>query len=137
MDRKRGGTKIYCRGCGTVTVCASLPYEGRQQVDRIQDFDLWYFARLRECQNCGDQFETHEVDSWWLYNIETEIRNLKADLEEKIEKALGANELIRSWGGDLDIKIQSVERNLEDLQSLAEKIKLTTERWRFLKITKE
>lgn len=137
MDRQRGGTKMYCRTCGAVTVCASLPYGGQKQANRVEGTGLWYFARLRECQNCGDQFETIEVDSWWLDNIEAEMRHFEYDLEAKVNKARGANELILSWGTDLDLKIHSIERNLEDLRALKEKMRLATERLRFLKAAKE
>jgi transcriptional regulator NrdR family protein len=137
VDKKRGGTKMHCRFCRDLTVCASLPYDRGEQIDRLSDIDLWYFARLRECQKCGNQFETIEVNSLWINDIEAEIWSLKADLEERVDKALGANQLILSWASDLELRIHSIENNLEDLRALKEKIKLATERSRFLKTPKE
>jgi hypothetical protein len=130
---KRGGTKMHCRACGYVTVCASIPFEGRDQIGYLYELGLYYFSRLRECQECGGKFQTVEINSLWLDEVDSEISRVKNELNDKFEKAVGANETIRSWTTDLDLKIKSIERNLEELKALNEKINLATERNRFFK----
>ena len=128
---------MYCSFCGGITVCSSISYPEPPQVQRLSEINVWCFARLRECQSCGNPFETVEVDAIWTSNVQAEIRRIREEFDEKMEKALGANELILSWRTELDLKIHSIERSLEDLRSLKEKINLATERLRFMRITKE
>ena len=133
MEAKRGGTKLHCPSCDETTVCAALPYSGGEQLEYSEAIDLWSFARDRECQSCGYLFETVEVDRSWLRSVEWRIRMVQIDEQEVFEKAHGATQTILNWNMDLKLQIEAIEKNLNSLRSLGERIDKSASENQFLK----
>ena len=136
MRGTRGGTRMHCPVCGQITICAALPYDGGEQLTKSEELQIWYFARRRECQDCGSTFETVEVSKDWLKKSERHIQSIELRLEETFEKSNGANELILNWNVDLGLRIEAIERVTKSLQLLHERIDLETKRTRFLRTLK-
>lgn len=148
MARTKGGTRMYCPNCGQISVCASIPYRDGKQLCELENEGLWYFARSRECQECGGEFKTVEIEAFFLerYSIRSDeidqiIKWRRKDLEDEfkktIEEASGATETVLSWGIDLKLKIESIERSIQELRALHSKIELAADRYRFLKTSKD
>jgi hypothetical protein len=64
--------------------------------------DLQYFRRLRQCDNCGDDFETAEIETKFLTEL-TKLRSALAEIRfnattfemDAMESAKGFNKLAK------------------------------------------
>lgn len=81
----RSAAKLWCPNCADIHPCRSVSpsYVGEDSGNRFyrEDAeDVRYFRRFRECTNCGDHFETSEVEAKFLDELIT-LRSALADLK--------------------------------------------------------
>jgi hypothetical protein len=76
MPKKpESGTKMWCPGCQTNSICAALrPFPNNPQLEEQRGkltaiSDIHWFARRRKCSACGHEFETAEIDHDLLYEL--------------------------------------------------------------------
>ena len=70
----RGGTKIYCPGCESFSVCRAFPptdlgFPKAQRRYRTDHEDIAWFRRGRECLGCGHRFLTAEVEESFIEEL--------------------------------------------------------------------
>ena len=70
----KGGTKIYCPGCKTFSVCRAISPTAigepkAQRWHRTDHEDIAWFRRGRECLDCGHKFLTAEVDEEFINEL--------------------------------------------------------------------
>ena len=137
MSEKLGGTTMHCPLCDEVAVCAALPFDRGPQLGQTKNGGVWHFARHRQCQSCFGHFETVEVPTRTLDAYELRLWQIRNDLADRYERALGADETILSWVTDLKLRARAIERSLEDLHGLGKQIETAVEKHRFLKTGRE
>ncbi len=89
----KGGTKIYCPGCKTFSVCraispTALGKPKAQRWHRTDYPDVSWFRRGRECLDCGHEFLSAEVDEAFLL----ELVKLSERLAAKQRECLAAKQ---------------------------------------------
>lgn len=87
---KLGGTKMHCPGCDKTTVCAAVPLtqlgeKSGQRWHRTDHRDIQWFRRGRECQSCGCQFITSEIDEEFIDEL-VELRDALGAIKKNAEK---------------------------------------------------
>ncbi len=88
----RGGTKIYCPGCSSFSICKALSPTtmGKPKAQRWHrtDFnDISWFRRARQCLSCGHTFLTSEVDEAYISEL-VELRNRLAEKNQSIVRKI-------------------------------------------------
>lgn len=136
MRETKGGTRMFCPSCETLTACAAITYSEGSQLQRSDDAELWFFARLRECQACKFQFETVEIEREFFESFEWRLKMTEIDEELRFKEAHGANQTILNWNMDLQLKIEAIERQMKELRALHDKITSATDSTVFLKSPK-
>ncbi len=85
-----GGTQMFCPGCKKIRVCRAIPTtelgeKAGQRWYRVWHDDIQWFRRGRECQHCGHQFLTSEVQEGFLDEL-VELRDALGDLKKNAER---------------------------------------------------
>ena len=80
----KGGTKIYCPGCNSFSICRAISptkigKPKAQRCHRTDYQDIAWFRRGRECLRCGYRFLSAEVDETFV----TELVELRERLAKK------------------------------------------------------
>ena len=81
----RTAAKLWCPNCGEVHPCYSVnPSDvgegsGRRFYREDAD-DVHFFRRFRDCTNCGQHFETSEVEAHFLDEL-VQLREALADIK--------------------------------------------------------
>lgn len=88
----KSGTKIYCPGCESFTVCRAVSPTNigkpkAQRWHRTDYQDIAWFRRGRECLNCGHKFLTAEVDEAFIEEL-VELRERLAEKQKTAIKAI-------------------------------------------------
>jgi len=86
-----GGTQIWCYKCDALTKCKVLFYNNDSKGNfSSTDFkDLHWRARPRECNRCGAQFTTYEINDDAVEEL-MELRKLVIEMKSSIEKQIEA-----------------------------------------------
>jgi len=94
----KGGTKIYCPGCKSFSVCKAISptkigEPKAQRWHRTDYHDIAWFRRGRECLICGHKFLSAEVDEAFI----EELVELRERLAEKQKASIGAIRRKTPW----------------------------------------
>jgi len=91
----KGGTKIYCPGCRTFSICKAIsptnigkPKEQRWHRTDFQD--IAWFRRGRLCLDCGHKFLSAEVDEIFIEEL-VELRERLADKQKAAIRKIRKN----------------------------------------------
>lgn len=81
----RTPAKLWCPHCEDIQPCYSVnPSQvgeaGGRRFFKKDATDVNFFRRFRECTNCGEHFETSEVESRFLDEL-VELREALADIK--------------------------------------------------------
>lgn len=77
---------------------------------RVGDNDIQWFRRGRECQHCGTQFLTSEVQETFLDEL-VELRDALGDLKKNAERYVGASK-------DAEASLHELTESLQVLRAL-------------------
>jgi len=80
-----GGTNLWCPKCAGIKKCKVLWYENKTN-DNFYDTefpDLHWRQRARECNFCGHQFNTYEIEDSAVSEL-IELRKLLKELQNRI-----------------------------------------------------
>lgn len=111
IELEKGGTKMYCPKCATITTCAaigpqSLTGKASQRWQRKDHKDIQWFRRARECQSCSIRFLTAELNENFLGEL-VELRNalsaIKKNAELYIAQSSSAGESLQKLTRSLDL----------------------------------
>lgn len=96
-----GGTQLWCPKCDAIHECKVLWYENTSKGNFFHtEFpDLHWRERPRECNKCGNQFNTYEIDGSVISEL-VELRKLfqkiKSDIEEQQKAPTGLLKLLKT-----------------------------------------
>ena len=84
-----GGTQLWCPKCKAIRPCKVLWFENSSKGNFIDnDFpDLHYRERPRECNKCGEHFNTYEIQDSAIEELK-ELRKLLQGIKTKAEFSL-------------------------------------------------
>jgi transcriptional regulator NrdR family protein len=82
-----GGTNLWCPKCACIKECKVLWYENKSNGNFFDtDFpDLHWRERSRECNSCGHQFNTYEIEGTTVSEL-IELRKLLKEFQKLIEE---------------------------------------------------
>jgi len=109
----KGGTRIFCKSCGTHTVCRAISptalyetYHRRIEDDKYED--IKWFRRGRECLDCGERFLTAEVDEDFIKELvllrdayQDRIRKNQRSIIRKCSSFLRKENIAREYAEEL------------------------------------
>ena len=101
---RMGGTEMWCPQCEDMTICAAIPIAD-QRVRSIDESDLHWFRRERQCQECFHDFITAEIEEKIIDEL-CEMRSALVDIRMQFD---GFHKAARMAGA----AIQKVEDILE------------------------
>jgi transcriptional regulator NrdR family protein len=100
-----GGTQLWCPKCDAIQTCKVLWYDNTSKGNFIDtDFpDLHYRERPRECNKCGEHFNTFEINSDAIDELK-ELRKLVEGIKQSVEDQQKAptriHKIIQSYKND-------------------------------------
>jgi len=85
----KGGTEMWCPQCEEVTICAAIPNAelgliSSQRISKINEPDLNWFRRARQCQECFHDFVTAEIEEKFIDEL-CKMRTALADIRKQLE----------------------------------------------------
>ena len=82
-----GGTNIWCPKCDAIRECKVIWYDNASKGNFVDDEfpDLHWRERPRECNHCGYQFNTYEIE----YSAISELIELRKLINEMKNKIIG------------------------------------------------
>ena len=86
----RGGTKMYCPECEDIETCSAIPLsqlgkKSGQRWYKTDHKDIHWFRRGRECQTCGHEFVTSEMNEEFIDEL-TELRDALGKIKKNATK---------------------------------------------------
>ncbi|EGR1514592.1 hypothetical protein D6089_22685 [Vibrio vulnificus] len=108
---KKGGTKMYCPSCKEIEVCTAIPLTSLgktsgQRWYREDHEDINWFRRGRECQGCGHDFVTAEIDEEFvdeLVELRDALKEIKANAEKYSKEAAKAGATLNKLSKSLKV----------------------------------
>jgi transcriptional regulator NrdR family protein len=81
-----GGTQLWCPKCDAIRECKVLWYDNSSKGNFVNDEfpDLHYRERPRECNKCGEHFNTYEINDSAIDEL-VELRKLLQIIKQSIE----------------------------------------------------
>jgi transcriptional regulator NrdR family protein len=82
-----GGTQLWCPKCDAIRACKVLWFDNASKGNFIDsEFpDLHYRERPRECNKCGEHFNTYEINQSAIEELK-ELRKLIQGIRQSIEE---------------------------------------------------
>ena len=100
-----GGTQLWCPKCDAIHECKVLSYDNtlKGNFSHTEFPDLNWRERPRECNNCGDQFDTYEIERSAideLVELRKLVQGIKSSIEEQQKDPTSLLKLLKSLKDD-------------------------------------
>ncbi len=109
-----GGTKMHCPRCLDIAVCTAIPltrwnspgkFTRARNLHKTKHPDISWFRRARECQRCGHEFVTAEVDEQFiteLVDLRDALGSIRMDAEHYLKEASEASVALQRLNNSLN-----------------------------------
>jgi hypothetical protein len=111
IEKKIGGTNLYCPYCGEIQECRQLPpsklgLKGGQRLFNPEHTDIQWFRRGRECLTCRNIFVTAELDEDFLeelIKLRTALGPIKLNAEQYLKESKAAARTLEKLSTSLSV----------------------------------